>query len=705
MSHRPDLFRAAIAAVAVAVLSVPVCPARDFGVYKDDDESGLIYTTSWLGNSLGRDAWVQKNGVGLAVAADGTCVVPDAQAQRNHAAGFYRAGRFVGRADHVSSASSAVAADHKYAFVGTSRWEVGKKVYGLKRFQLNGTEAPWQRHKNFIGIGPEPLIAVYLHAGELYMADPASKTLRIYNSDTMVELERFDCEGVDKLAVSKDGKIWVLRGMATDTDTTIVEYARDGTATGRAIGDVPGATAIAFDPAGVLLVAGVRHQVLRYDVGAKVPARTGALGAADGVWSGTPGEMADDKLVSLIGVGADAEGNIYTLGQPPTIRGGVDLRSFAPDGTLRWHLVANQWGDVADADAASDGVDVYTLDEHFVLDLAKEAGSEPTCKGYTVDPALDDGRLNGRFAASTQYWTTPMIRRVGGQTLMYVVPGPYFGIFRKDKGEIFKPSGLLKLSEPTALEQENHDWPPNQPVGYWWGWRDANGNGLADEGEYASDERVGRFASIQAFWADDVGGLWLGGQHRGESLLWHWPMAKQDDAGNPVYAPDSLVKTPVPEPLVDIRRIDYDAAGDVMILAGSTWELRTPQVGGNPAGAEIVRFDNWSKPEREVRWRIVLPFDMRTPHRHIRSIAVAGERVFAIEFYRSLIHVYDAGTGRKLGVMSPGEEVAFESSWCNIDYGMQAFQRKNGEYLVFAEDDLKCRVLMYRLPPEHVVKD
>jgi hypothetical protein len=47
--------------------------------------------------------------------------------------------------------------------------------------------------------------------------------------------------------------------------------------------------------------------------------------------------------------------------------------------------------------------------------------------------------------------------------------------------------------------------------------------------------------------------------------------------------------------------------------------------------------------------------------------------------------------------LKPGIEVAGESGWVDIPYGLRAFQRTKGEYLVFVEEDAKAKVIMCRL--------
>jgi len=47
--------------------------------------------------------------------------------------------------------------------------------------------------------------------------------------------------------------------------------------------------------------------------------------------------------------------------------------------------------------------------------------------------------------------------------------------------------------------------------------------------------------------------------------------------------------------------------------------------------------------------------------------------------------------------IKPGIEVARESGWVDIPYGLRAFQTTNGEYMVLVEKDAKAKVIMYRL--------
>jgi hypothetical protein len=76
---------------------------------------------------------------------------------------------------------------------------------------------------------------------------------------------------------------------------------------------------------------------------------------------------------------------------------------------------------------------------------------------------------------------------------------------------------------------------------------------------------------------------------------------------------------------------------------------------------------------------------------------VAGDKVFAVTVFTAEVYIYNAETGAFEMKLSPGQEVAGESGWVDIPYGLRAFRRQNGEYLVFVEEDAKAKIIMYRL--------
>ncbi len=61
------------------------------------------------------------------------------------------------------------------------------------------------------------------------------------------------------------------------------------------------------------------------------------------------------------------------------------------------------------------------------------------------------------------------------------------------------------------------------------------------------------------------------------------------------------------------------------------------------------------------------------------------------------MYAYNANTGAFVRKLTPGPEVAHESGWIDIPYGLRAYRRANGEYVVFVEEVTKAKVIAYRL--------
>jgi hypothetical protein len=59
--------------------------------------------------------------------------------------------------------------------------------------------------------------------------------------------------------------------------------------------------------------------------------------------------------------------------------------------------------------------------------------------------------------------------------------------------------------------------------------------------------------------------------------------------------------------------------------------------------------------------------------------------------------------GAPVGVFEPGETVGGveATGWIDLLTGITAHRRKDGEYLVFVEEDYRAKVLLYRWKPKN----
>ncbi|MBY0458716.1 MAG: hypothetical protein K2V38_15360, partial [Gemmataceae bacterium] len=233
------------------------------------------------------------------------------------------------------------------------------------------------------------------------------------------------------------------------------------------------------------------------------------------------------------------------------------------------------------------------------------------------------------------------------------------------------------------------DWTPTgQPNGGRWFWRDTNGNGKFDPGEYTpTDGPTGEY------WASSVdvrGDIWQAGR---ESGIWRWTFTGLDAKGNPKYDPKPDHWT-MPEPFVDLLRTEYDPATDRMILTGATKER--PISGGEwgTAGTVAARYESWSKKPVQ-KYRIDFPYTAEKEF--VVSVHAAGELLFAVDCKQANVRVYAAATGEHLGTMKPGPEVSGQSGWVDFCDAIRATRLTNGGYLVFVEEDWKAKVIVYHL--------
>jgi hypothetical protein len=141
-------------------------------------------------------------------------------------------------------------------------------------------------------------------------------------------------------------------------------------------------------------------------------------------------------------------------------------------------------------------------------------------------------------------------------------------------------------------------------------------------------------------------------------------------------------------------RSEYLPETDTMYLSGQTKDRPISHGEWGTAGTVIVRYDEWSKRPR-LRYRIDLPYV--GAKQFIVSIAYAGELAFAVDCKSAEVFVYSIRDGSLVGSMKPGPEVHGESGWVDFRDAIRAMRRKDGSYLVFAEEDYKGKSLVYHL--------
>jgi len=708
----------------------------------------LTYSTSWVGNTFGGEAapglpyhkHVQISADDVFVAPDGTVYTDTGWDENGYEAGFYRDGDVRGALEELShgwgrAGGAAVTASDKYVYAamtqsgddgankdlnanGLRQYPDPKTLWDcVRRFARDGRSAPfpaglgWKNDMLLVSRaqqdapGHYPDLAVKglaADARRLYVSDPAHNMVRVFDAETLAPLTSWPCDRPGKLALGVVGRLWVLQSGAGPGRRVLSLDTHTGALLPRPIIGPAGwdPEGIAADRLGHVLVAdsGPDQNVNIYSVhspSARTRTLMQTLGVRGGVLADPPGLIGASRFNMPVGVGLDRRANLYVYSRGSVAGGGSVIESYARSGARLWRLLGLEFIDCAEPDPASKN-DVYTKEEHFVMDYARPTGKQWDYRGYTVNRFRypDDPRLHTGA-------TSVFVRRIRGHRFLFTTDmySSALAVFRfqpDTEGEAAVPSALFAKGHYTP--EDKSVWPAAQPPRGEWLWRDTDGDGKMEAGEFAQPG-AGKDAPSGWGWSvDSAGDVWQASDRDG---LREFPCLGLDAHGSPLYSYASLKTMPMPAPFAELCRAEYRPETDTMFLSGYTAER--PHAGGEwgTVGTEIVRYDHWGSAKPAPALRIALPYDgKRDAQVYIKAMCVAGDFVFATESRDpERVFVYDARTGALQGAMQPGAAVGGSSGWVDTPYGIRAAERTSGEYLIFVEEDLDAKVLLYRWTP------
>ncbi|HSI15745.1 MAG TPA: hypothetical protein VK961_27100 [Chthoniobacter sp.] len=718
--------------VALAMIALPVA-AQDFTSPK------LDAVTSWIGNSYGgAKQWVQQDIRAMAVMPDGTVFTNVEWDEAGGNVGEFRDGALVRYGKHThgwgNSGGEAVAANSRYVYAGMSVSNEGGKLidpetwppkeskwFGISRRLRSDISqgAPFEGGKGgkgdtlkgafrVVAEVPErakaPITGLAANDAQLFVADPYVNSVKVFDADTMKYVTEWKVERPGPLALDPFGGLWMLQRKTDSAPAGLICFDMNS-------GDIrtthtfePEAQPLAFciSRNGSLFIAdgSAAQQVRIFTINKNGSlTATGTFGEKGGIASGKRGAFGDRKLNLVTALGVDAKDNLYLAHDAQSGGGGTVLESYRlADGVLNWRLFGLTFVDMADVDAASD-TDVFTKEEHFRLDYAQPAGREWSYAGFTIDATQfpQDPRLHLWSAGA---W----VRHIGGARVLFVndMNGERLQVYRfdeKSEGEVAIPSGLFAKSHI----KKDDAWPPNQPEKGEWIWRDANGNGSFDAGEFTAHDGADA-PSSQGWWVDRQGGVWLATEKQG---LRYFPAGGLDAHGNPQWDFATMQTFPHPDGFREVKRVRYDAASDTLYLGGTTDMDKNQH--WKPMGPVLACYDGWLHGGQKLRWRVTLPYAHGSSgHESCEPMGfdVAGDFIFVPIVGASKkegvktgrVEVFRAKDGSAVGHFEPGEEVG-EVGLQDIRETLTAHRRADGEYIVLIEDDYKSKVVMYRWKP------
>ncbi len=469
-----------------------------------------------------------------------------------------------------------------------------------------------------------------------------------------------------------------------------------------------------------------------------------------------PGESHPYKFAGLTGIGFSSNGSggydvvVACNGPKVTAVGegtGAVMRKYDENGLLIWEKLGLEFLDCADADPGTDAIDVFTKYHHYVMDYSKPRGQEWTWKGLTLDPVKhpDDFRAkegpSGPGDPRLLGQSGTQIRRINGKRFMYVIDqqARSIGIYRfTDEDEIAIPCGLILAKEDLTFQDEGTD--------NWYIWIDKNGDGRIDDIEPPDDpanevERsevgTGEY-HIFGIHVDTFGDVWTSSDVHGIFRYRMELLENVDGTGTdiPSYglSSDRKIGFGIPPEFTMLLRCVYvpnsDGSDGTMYLGGFTDLRPLESVPGaentwGSLGTEVLCYENWLSRTHPLvpdiyTWRTGLERDGGLPmyidpeptiYGALKSIipnglSVAGDYVFVsvsdgtpswdtmgyMMVYRSTSPNRQAVKVDQLNAEGPVVRGAFY----DIVHPINAYQRDDGEYLIFAENVDQASVLMHR---------
>ncbi|MGB8352619.1 MAG: hypothetical protein WCD79_01900 [Chthoniobacteraceae bacterium] len=662
----------------------------------------LTWKTSWLGNSSAYYHHnIQHDIEALYVSSNGTCFVDGIGNEGAMDCGIYKSGTFVNFVSNIgTNGGYAITANADNLFVatqiapsatsGTNLYGnpfnplttgtsgIGDTWYGVKRCALSGSVPAsdlghngYSQKADFLLVYTDTNSVAGLHAAsirglaatasQLFVSDTAQNTLNVYtisatNSSTngslqySVTLPRGGSLAYDSTrnllwAISDSDGTNPANILCYDPATGTQQTAKSFTLP--SVNNIP--TALAMDNSGRLLITDngqMQQNVLVYKNLDTTATPDTPIGVAEGILSGTGvniGKTGNFRFNGPSGVGCDSSGNIYVAcnGRPGLANGaytGSTLESYSTLGTLNWKASALISYDMSVFDPATDGVDVYSGQEHFKLNLSSTIpGGEWSYNGYTLDPYTFDQDIRQHLAGTYLMQAQRVNNHLFHVQNLAGTDG--IAIYRFDNanlGELAIPSVIIAGKH---LGLENGTYPPMEPstnvinngggnqktlTSVQYIWTDSNGDGLMQGGtaSYTAPApdgttycSMGEYqlpgASFTIGYSERVqmtptGDLWWSGS----TFINHFVCGGLDTYGNPIYswkrkkdvAPGQAYyeRITIPQPFTEVHNLEYDPPTDVMFVSGLTTDypqrlngsLNVDGVGY--IGRVIARYDHWT---------------------------------------------------------------------------------------------------------------
>lgn len=486
----------------------------------------------------------------------------------------------------------------------------------------------------------------------LYVSDYPGNRLRVFTTSGVWQQD-ISVSGPGALAIDGAGNVWV----AQMTKGTVLGFTPAGAPLGTIqMGDTARPSALYFDAAnGQLLVGdqGPDMNIKIYSVGSN-PSLVGTFGVQGGYLNGATGirgQVGAKRFTRVVGIGKDSSGNLYVLNNPwggswdLGRNGNTDVHCYDSSGTLKWTLQALNFEAVAAPDSGSDGEYFYSGNNIYT------------------------GSGGGGFVANTiDPITFPS--------------DPRINLSDPSRGEHFGQLATIGSNRILAAGGQNPD------IFYMFYFNSANGY-IATPSATLPGATFGTTARVRnGFCLDSHGDVWAGLDKT--NAIWHYPLTGFSSSGQPIWG--SGISTPTPSTIAPLTRIIYLPETDTMILAqgivGSTdW---------SSIGTRIEVYHGW-RAGNTTTPSPVITLSSANP----KAITAAGNYLF-VGYVHTVpnIDVFNLTTGvLDITFTNSNPDTVYVGNDVDSMYGIRAYLRSNGEYIVTKDNYNGTSLIIYRWTP------
>ncbi len=633
--------------LAAAILFVPASRAH------------AQYTTDWAANTFGLDA----NHIGsvarsMWVAPEGVIYTSSLWDEDAGGVGIYQNGTTVGSIGvHNEFQGSAITGNATDLFVALSFNSSlgGSGLVGRYNRSSKTRDIILQVSADTTEQKADVITGLATSGTLLYVSDNPGNRVRVYMTDGTWKLD-IGVASPGALAVDSAGNLWVAQKAAA----AIQKFDPTGAPlTTITLASTARPASLFYDAGQQKLYVGDEGPDMNikiFDISNNAPVLSSTFGTLGGyldTTSGTKGYVGDKRFTRVHGIGRDSSGMLYVLNNPwggtwdLGRDGGTDIHAYDPSGQLKWKLQSLNFEAVAAPDPATDGVYFFSGNNVYT---GTAGGS---FQYNTIDPFTypNDPRIN--VADPQRGEDFGQIAYVNGHRIL-VANGQnpdifYLHYFTNATGYIANPIGSIPgtLFNTTA--------------------RIRNG-----------------------FCIDSKGGIWAGLDKT--NAIWHYPLTGFDSTGKPIWG--AGVSTPTPASIGTLTRIIYLADTDTMILASGI----TGSTDWTAIGTRVEVYHGWFAGNTSSPNPVIT---LSSPNP--KTIAAAGNYLFV--GYVHTVPNIDA-----FNLTSGANEITFINSnpdnvsvGNDVDsmYGIRAYLRSTGEYVVTKDNYNSSNVVVYRWTPSN----